>query len=475
PARTSLTTLLPTLWAAAAIWLTLMVELVVARGDIGRMNTVFKLGLQSWVLFAVPSAIALTWLWSLGRGATNDGRWTTDDGRRTMDAYEAGRLKIGSSKRKFTILNSSFSILGWAWRGAAALLIAGALVYPISATPVRLADRLDPSIGPTLDGAAYMGSQKAVWAERGVSFSFAEDADALAWMRQNIRGTPLVLEAQTEAYRWGGRVSIYTGLPTLLGWPVHESQQRAVVYVGPVLGSRRALVTQIYNSTVPSDTLQLLHLYGIEYVYVGQLERALYDADGLATFDSMVDSGQLQRVYSHGQTSIYRALPAAHPPALLTTSLPVNAPTLPAAKSQLLSQPIDQLPPTNDYAWNPLADSQVAAVLLWLLAGYVLLLLGMPLAALVFRNWRDGGYAWARMIGLLVLGYAVWLPVSARLWNYDRNGLALGLLLVIALDIGLIAWMGRRMKNEEWGIETGPDSARRSQFSILNSQFQNGL
>src|SRR5262249_61945185 len=66
--RTSLTTLLPVLWAIAALWLMMLVEVVVAKGDIGRMNTVFKLGMQSWVLFAVSSAVALTWVWGLTAG-----------------------------------------------------------------------------------------------------------------------------------------------------------------------------------------------------------------------------------------------------------------------------------------------------------------------------------------------------------------------------------------------------------------------
>ncbi|HEX9441676.1 MAG TPA: DUF2298 domain-containing protein, partial [Roseiflexaceae bacterium] len=249
--RVSLTTLLPVLWGISAIWLTLLVELIVAKGDIGRMNTVFKLGMQSWVLFAMASAVALTWLWGESKV-----RLTT--ARRRLGEYAAGESKVRS-------------YMGWAWRGMAALLFAAALVYPLTATPVRLADRYDPGIGMTLDGTAYMRSANATWAENGKQFSLAADADALDWMREHIRGTPIVLEAQTEAYRWGGRVSIYTGLPTLLGWPGHENQQRAVAMVSPVLDSRRTLVTQLYNTTSPSETLQTLKLYGVEYIYVGEL------------------------------------------------------------------------------------------------------------------------------------------------------------------------------------------------------------
>ena len=73
-----------------------------------------------------------------------------------------------------------------------------------------------------------------------------------------------------------------------------------------------------------------LQLYGVEYVYVGQLERALYPPSGLARFDALAQSGKIQVVYHHGTTLIYRVAPAGHPPAVLTTSLPVDLPRLSA-------------------------------------------------------------------------------------------------------------------------------------------------
>jgi YYY domain-containing protein len=488
--RVSLTTLLPVLWAIGALWLTLMVELIVAKGDGGRMNTVFKLGMQSWVLFAVSSAIALTWLWGLTARWLADRPPTTDHRppQPALSAREEIDDRRPTASNPFSILNSQFSILVWAWRGAAALLVAAALVYPITATPVRLADRYDPSVGMTLDGAAYMRSVAAGWGENGKNFTFAEDADAIDWMRTNIRGTPIVLEAQTEAYRWGGRISIYTGLPTLLGWPGHERQQRAVALVDPVIESRRILIDQLYTTTSPSETLQLLRLYGVEYVYVGQLERALYgDSGGLAKFDTMAASGQLQQIYARGETRIYQLLPADHPPAVLTTALSVQPPALPREKSLLLDTPVDQLPAVNEYSSSGgIATTPVGAVLLWLLAGYVLLLLGLPVAVLVFGgDLHHGGHsesrptggwewAWAQIIGLLLLGYAVWLPVSARLWRYDRMGLFLGILFVLALDAVVLAWLGKKIENEEWRTEKTPEETP-SSFFILHSSFWSGL
>ncbi|HEU5014279.1 MAG TPA: DUF2298 domain-containing protein, partial [Roseiflexaceae bacterium] len=405
--RVSLPTLMVVLFAVAALGLTLAPEIVTSKGDIGRMNTVFKLGMQSWVLFALASAVAVPWLW-----------------RRVTRLGEFVRIE---------------------WRGAVALVIFGALVYPLTATPARLADRFDPQIGPTLNGAAFL--QSASWIENGKSFSLRDDAAAITWLQNNISGTPIILEAQTDAYHWGGRVSTYTGLPTLLGWPAHEQQQRAVAQVTPVLQSREALIQQIYDQPRADIAYDFLRKYGVEYVYVGQLEQALYDPAGLAKFDELAAAGQIERVYDQNGTRIYHVPPTDTPPALLTTSVSVRPPTLPQ-NQLMLDRPVGELPVVNEYAWNPLAQSSVSATIFWLLASYVLLLLGLPVAVLVFGRWRDGGYTWARLIGLLLLGYAVWLPVSARLWYYNRVGMILGLALVVSLDVVILAWIGRKTTDE---------------------------
>jgi YYY domain-containing protein len=410
PPAISLATLLPMLWALAALGLSLLVEVIVAKGDIGRMNTVFKIGMQSWTLFAVSSAIVTAWAWQ--------------------------QLTARTQRNPITM------VIGWAWRVGVIALVVAALAYPLTATPARLADRFDTSIGPTLDGTAYMRAGN--WAENGQTFDFNEDAAALDWMRANVSGTPIVLEAHTEGYRWGSRVSIYTGLPTLLGWPWHQTQQRSVAKVSTVLDSRKNLIQQLYTTATPDETLQKLQLYGVEYVIVGQLERALYGPDVAIKFDQLVSNGRLQLAYTSGATRIYQAPRPNEPPALLTTSLPVVAPALPPEKTSMLEQPVENLPVVDEYAWNPLAQSQPVAILLWLLASYALLILGLPLAVLVFgRSGVDGGFVWARLIGLLLLGYAVWLPVSARIWQYNLLGMLYGALLVLAMNVAILWWIGR--------------------------------
>ena len=45
--------------------------------------------------------------------------------------------------------------------------------------------------------------------------------------------------------------------------------------------------------------------YGVEYVYVGQLERLYYPDEGLRKFDGAL-SGDLEKVFETDQVAIYR-------------------------------------------------------------------------------------------------------------------------------------------------------------------------
>ena len=44
----------------------------------------------------------------------------------------------------------------------------------------------------------------------------------------------------------------------------------------------------------------------IRYVYIGQLERSVYDAAGLAKFDEMVEQGILEVPFENEKVRIYR-------------------------------------------------------------------------------------------------------------------------------------------------------------------------
>ena len=98
-------------------------------------------------------------------------------------------------------------------------------------------------------------------------------------------------------------MSIYTGMPTVIGWDWHQTQQR--------LGERSAVAQRVnrlntlFETTDHALAEQILREYGVAYVYVGELERLYYPEEGLAKFAAMADRG-LIRVYNNPQVDIYR-------------------------------------------------------------------------------------------------------------------------------------------------------------------------
>jgi YYY domain-containing protein len=263
---------------ALALAIIMGVELVRQKDDIGRMNTVFKFYLQAWTLFGVTTAYGLaTW---------------------------APRA------------------LGWrpVWRrlawGVTAVLLVLVMLYPAFAARAKIRDRFSAEASPRgLDGMAYMDN--AAEFENGVDVRLADDKAAMQWLLHNVQGSPVILEAQIPEYRWGSRFSVYTGLPTVQGWSWHERQQRSVV---PSIEVERRVndVQELYNTTDLSRAQSLIDLYGVRYVIVGGLERAVYSPEGLAKFDTLVQQGLLKPVYRGGVVEIYEVVAhdvIAQPPA----------------------------------------------------------------------------------------------------------------------------------------------------------------
>lgn len=403
--------LLPILWGSMALAILLGVEVVVVRGDVARMNTVFKFGLHAWVLFALTAAVALPWL-------------MREYGQRTLPTSTKGFLQG----------------IHWIWRVVAGVLLLAMFVYPMTATPARIADRFQKGLPWSLDGLAFM--KHVSHRERGKEFPLREDYEAIQWLQQHISGTSIILEAQDVQYHWASRIATYTGLPTLLGWEWHQIQQRMVVNADAVIQSRKRNIITIYSTPDPSQALELIRNYGIEYLYVGGVERAYYPAEGLAKFDTLVQQGALARVFETGATVIYQVLHPAFP-RILTTSISVKPPHLRMAPPLRLLVPVNALPVIDEFAWNRwVGNHSGKAVLVWLVAWYGLALLGLPLAILVFGEWADGGVVWARLIGLILLGYATWLPTSLRIWHYSLAGVSGGIVLVLLLNMVLVRWAG---------------------------------
>ena len=400
------------LLVTAGLALCLGTEWVVLKGDIGRMNTVFKFSLQTWIMWGIAVAVALGTL--LGR----DNKIATSVVRR-----------------------------GW-WRAGLVLLALGMASYPLLATGAKIRDRIDVSQGHGLDGMAYMDTARYV--DNGQELTLAHDAAAIRWLQDNVLGSPVIVEANTPLYRWGGRISVYTGLPSVIGWDWHQKQQRAALN-SIVVDWRLQDLNVIYTTVSIQETVALLDRYQVGLVYVGELERAYYPAESLAKFDAMVGD-VLERVYVEGPVSIYRVRgsgarlvesgPLAGvrlaplrdwlaerwiPSVVHAEGPPDTAGSTSGAKGVelMLDGPVEQLPAVSARGWNDAANASLPlAVLCWWL---VLLLVGLaawPLTTRIAAAWPDRGYTISKGIGLLLVSYVAWLGASLR-WvrQYVRHGL----------------------------------------------------
>ncbi len=257
---------------AVALAIGIGVDFVRVEGDIARMNTLFKYYLVAWLLFAVAGSYGL---WRGWTAAVALGRFP----RRTLRGLGLGIV---------------------------AAVFAGTLVYPVLATPVRIQDRFN-SMPPTLDGAAWMSAatyQPPDWCigHPVDPIDLRWDYDAIRWLQDNVSGTPVVLEAHGSQYCWNTRISQYTGLPTVLGWPWHQQQQRND---GGIVSRRARDVATIYSTLSHRRAMELLEKYEVAYIVAGDLERAYYRDRGIDKFDAMVNEGILALEYSNPGTRIY--------------------------------------------------------------------------------------------------------------------------------------------------------------------------
>ena len=244
------------------------VEFVRVTGDIGRMNTLFKYYLEVWVLLAMGAAYVLWYLAS--RGALNLRR---------------------------------LSVFRGAWIAVLAILVGSSFIYTILGTWDRVVDRFDTS-NMTLDGADFMN--RAVFWENDLPMDLSWDYDAIRELQDKVEGSPVVLEGWTFQYHWGARIANYTGLPAVQGWGWHQEQQR--MEYRDAVNLRIRHVREMYSTQDQERALELLRLYEVEYVIVGQLEQAYYPADGLAKFDAWARDGTAEVMYQNPGAKIYRAL-----------------------------------------------------------------------------------------------------------------------------------------------------------------------
>ena len=228
-------------------------EFVYLKDNFGqRLNTIFKFYYQAWLLFGVAAVYGLDYL------------------LRRFRISGAVALVVYSGALLISLLFPFFAIQSRAieYRG-----------------PIASSDRLPA----TLDGLDYLNQRNP------------DEYEALLWLRENVDGVPVILEAVGGQYSGFGRVSATTGLPTLLGWAGHEFQWRGNT---PEPGQREPIVSIIYGEANWVDTADLLNTYDVVYIYYGQLERSTYNPQVVEKFNQ-----NLEVAYSNNNVTIYRWQP----------------------------------------------------------------------------------------------------------------------------------------------------------------------
>jgi uncharacterized membrane protein len=139
-----------------------------------RANTMFKLVFQSFIMLSLCSGYIIM---------------------RTLTTLKQHTHIPGI---KFLVVG--FSLL-------AIFLVSLVLTYPVLATESYYNNL---QIYKGLDGLKYLKERHPA------------DYEAINWINTNVTGQPVIVEAQGDSYTDYARISANTGLPTVLGWTVHE-------------------------------------------------------------------------------------------------------------------------------------------------------------------------------------------------------------------------------------------------------------
>ncbi|UCG82191.1 MAG: hypothetical protein JSW38_08240 [Dehalococcoidia bacterium] len=218
-----------------------------------RYNTVFKLYLQIWVLLGIASAYGV-----------------------------------------FRVLSSARGVSRGIWFAMLLVMVFASLIHPVCSTAGWTSGR-HTSVGinrGTLDGLAYLKTRAP------------GEYEGIQWINDNIQGYHIILEAPGGPNGYSSRVSTMTGLPTVVGWLVHEVMWRNS---WDVVSNKDTDTDTIYQTTDHGEASALLNKYDVEYIFVGVVERERYESEGLQKFADNPSNYEL--VYQGSGVEIYRVLP----------------------------------------------------------------------------------------------------------------------------------------------------------------------
>ena len=195
--------------------------MVIVGGDIftvvDRMNTIFKLYFETWILLGLGAALAFDELWA--------------NRQKTLPA-----VVISLTIFACGLLTSFTTFISW-WDN-----------------PVIENQSI------TFNGLRFLAARP-------------DEAMAVAWLN-NLEGQPTIAEAAGPSYEEFGRFSSRTGLPTVIGWKGHVFQHG---HSFKEIESRYEDLKSLYQNG--DKAKEIIERYNIQYGIIGQLEKMTYGDD----------------------------------------------------------------------------------------------------------------------------------------------------------------------------------------------------
>ncbi len=231
--------------AAAAAWLGAASDTVFLWD---RMNTIFKLYLEMWTFLAIACSFWLT-------------TFTLEELSRKTRRLWAVAFSVALVASSFTAVTDVVGVLR---------------------------TRRVPGPRPTLNGLAYLDVYDP------------PEAEAIRFLNHDVRGVQVLLEAHGNPYQDFGRISMNTGLPTVLGWDYHLSQ-RAQPWDD--INRRKEDVNSLFLSPDRQEVETLVDRYHLAIVYAGRLEERTYGRRALSRFAEWDDL--FQPIFANDRVRIY--------------------------------------------------------------------------------------------------------------------------------------------------------------------------
>lgn len=245
--RSDTVTVLICILCGTATFLIMVPELFYLKDSFNtRMNTMFKLYYQAWILLAIATPCILYYAYD----------WMLD--------------------RRGLVRRFSFAIAG-----VFGILLVGSLYYPIGSIITKAENFTNT---PTLNGLNH------------VKRDSPGEYQAILWLWEHAETGSRILEAVGSDYDSAtSRVSAATGIPTLLGWQGHEMQWRGS---SRPLDGRAELVEAIYTAGEVDELLTVLRAHKINYVVLGAQERRKYGPEAGSVFSEAMTSYTFSKDFS---------------------------------------------------------------------------------------------------------------------------------------------------------------------------------